>query len=222
LHCLLLNAGLYEPLNDLSADGYGYAMAVNHLAGYYLNTLLLDRLERTAKQLSKDDLFGVRVVYVASESHRLVGFAGSMTPEQMTEQVLFDKRERGAIPDMKHYGSTKLCNIWTAAYMKRQCESKGIRYYSLHPGAMIRTNIATTKTTRFLFWIMSPFTKSIQQGAATSVYCATATELKDFGSGCYHMDCYIKESTPLSHNEALQKRLIELSDAAIEKAMRPK
>jgi hypothetical protein len=36
------------------------------------------------------------------------------------------------------------------------------------------------------------------------------------------MDCYIRESTPLSHNQELQQRLIELSDAAIEKAMRPK
>jgi NAD(P)-dependent dehydrogenase (short-subunit alcohol dehydrogenase family) len=62
LHCLLLNAGLCEPLSDVSADGYGYAMAVNHLAHYYLNKLLLDRLERTAKQLSPDDLFGGRSV----------------------------------------------------------------------------------------------------------------------------------------------------------------
>jgi hypothetical protein len=94
---------------------------------------------------------------------------------------------------------------------------------------------------------MSPFTKSLEQGAATSVYCACATELKDFGgcseqlhpvtlapllqvkystthtgSGSYFMDCYIRESTPLSHNQELQQRLIELSDAAIEKAMRPK
>jgi len=113
LHCLLLNAGLYEPLNDVSADGYGYVMAVNHLAHYYLNKLLLDRLERTAKQLSPDDLFGgwslricnifdnsqcvVRVVYVSSEAHRMVGFPSTLTADQLTESVLFDKRPRGVV-----------------------------------------------------------------------------------------------------------------------------
>jgi hypothetical protein len=36
------------------------------------------------------------------------------------------------------------------------------------------------------------------------------------------MGCYIRESSSMSHNQQLQQRLIELSDAAIEKAMRPK
>lgn len=67
---------------------------------------------------------------------------------------------------------------------------------------------------KLLFFIVRPFTKSLQQAAATTIYCATAQELTGL-SGVYFNNCYICEPSKLSQNENLAKELWELSESMI-------
>lgn len=53
-----------------------------------------------------------------------------------------------------------------------------------------------------------------QQAAATTVYCATATELTGL-SGQYFNNCYFCEPSKLSKNEELAKSLWDLSERMI-------
>jgi WW domain-containing oxidoreductase len=67
---------------------------------------------------------------------------------------------------------------------------------------------------RFLFFVVRPFTKSLQQGAATTVYCATAPELTGL-TGIYFNNCYICEPSKLSQKENLAKELWDISEKLI-------
>lgn len=61
LHVLILNAGVFQPPEKFTEDGFETTFQVNHLAHYYLVKLLADVIFRSAP---------ARVVHVSSEAHR--------------------------------------------------------------------------------------------------------------------------------------------------------
>lgn len=61
LHVLILNAGVYDPPQKLTEDGFEYTFQVNHLAHFYLAQLLSPVLFRCVP---------ARVVVVASSWHK--------------------------------------------------------------------------------------------------------------------------------------------------------
>lgn len=62
--------------------------------------------------------------------------------------------------------------------------------------------------------MVRPFTKSLQQAAATTIYCSTAHELTGL-TGIYFNNCYICEPSRLSQNESLAKELWIWSESFI-------
>jgi NAD(P)-dependent dehydrogenase (short-subunit alcohol dehydrogenase family) len=58
--------------------------------------------------------------------------------------------------------------------------------------------------------LVRPFTKTLAQGAATSVYCAVAPELADVG-GRYFVDCREKSTSRGAQDDSLARRLWDLS-----------
>lgn len=64
LHVLILNAGVYNPPNKTTADGYETTFGVNHLGHFYLTQLLSEKLRQSAPS---------RVVIVSSALHRKTG-----------------------------------------------------------------------------------------------------------------------------------------------------
>lgn len=71
---------------------------------------------------------------------------------------------------------------------------------------------------KFVFFAVRPFTKSLQQAAATTIYCATAHELTGL-SGVYFNNCYVCEPSKLSQKEILSVELWDLSQKMINDAM---
>jgi NAD(P)-dependent dehydrogenase (short-subunit alcohol dehydrogenase family) len=82
-------------------------------------------------------------------------FAKSLKAEQLTEELLVTvPRSRNAFGlcvlcfnvnkhyavDQKNYGTSKLCNVWTAGALARKYKDKGIKAFSLHPGSLIATS----------------------------------------------------------------------------------
>ena len=57
----------------------------------------------------------------------------------------------------------------------------------------------------------SPFAKSVEQGAATTVYCATAPELERRG-GLYFRDCRERKMSRGAADPQIAARLWELSE----------
>jgi NAD(P)-dependent dehydrogenase (short-subunit alcohol dehydrogenase family) len=217
LHVLILNAGGMSFPDSATVDGFEIHIGVNHIAGYYLTTLLVDTMAKTVAAHKDDPLVG-RLIYVASEGHRVTHLSKSLTADQLTDKLLLDPQtNRGTVSDAKYYGTSKLCNVWTAGALARKYKDKGINAYSLHPG-VIATNFAQDSGVMRFFKIFTrAFGKSIEQGAATTVYCATAEELKSNGNGGYFADCFISTETDQAKNIALQDKLLAISDAAIAK-----
>jgi hypothetical protein len=54
------------------------------------------------------------------------------------------------------------------------------------------------------------FLKSIPQGAATSIYCATAPEAEN-EDGLFFADCKVQTPDPLAENEEIANKLWEIS-----------
>jgi WW domain-containing oxidoreductase len=194
LDVLICNAGLFASRYQLTEDGIERVVGVCHFGHFLLVTQLLDRL-RAAQS--------ARVVMVASESHR------HPSRLQFERFPLSQQTFRPLVA----YGQAKLCNVLFANELTRRYAGEGIVANSLHPGTMIGTSIFRDSiSARLLALAMRPFTKSLAQGAATSVYCAVAPELAGVG-GRYFTDCRPKGASKGAQDEAAARALWEASAA---------
>lgn len=157
LHVLLNNAGLAGQ-RGLTTSGFELAFGTNHLGPFLLTALLTPRLVGSAP---------ARVVIVASEAHqRVTGIDW--------EAVRRSTRTRTGFPE---YSVSKLANVLHAAELGRRLAGTGVSTYSLHPG-VIASDIwrAVPGPIR---WLMTRRMATPDQGARTSVRCATDPALAD-------------------------------------------
>lgn len=166
LQVLVNNAGVAGQRGQ-TADGFELTFGVNHLGHFLLTELLLDRLRANAP---------ARVVTVSSVGHRQ---ARGIDFEALRRPT----RSFTALPE---YGVSKLCNILFTQELARREAGSGLTTYTLHPGA-IASNIW-----RRVPWPVQPlmkvFMRSSEDGARTSIWCASAPELAGV-SGRYYVDC---------------------------------
>jgi NAD(P)-dependent dehydrogenase (short-subunit alcohol dehydrogenase family) len=175
LHILINNAAIMA--NPLTRDARGYEsqFATNHLGHFQLVGRLWTAL--SAAQ-------GARVVSVSSIGHRIC-------PPSL-EDPNFD---HGPYDKWQSYGRAKSANALFAAGLDARGEGHHIRAFSVHPGG-IMTNLQ-----RFLpleeqiamGWVdaagnVNALFKTPEQGAATSVWCATSPKLAGLGR-LYCEDC---------------------------------
>jgi NAD(P)-dependent dehydrogenase (short-subunit alcohol dehydrogenase family) len=188
LDVLINNAGCGNLSRTVTTDGYETTFAVNHLAPFLLTNLLLDKLKASAP---------ARIVNVASRAHR---------GKEIDFEDLMSVRGYGV---MRTYGRSKLANIlFTRALAKRLAGSK-VTANCLHPG-LIATGIGQTHALARLVWKLIVKVRggiSVEEGAKTSVYLATASNVEGL-SGGYYVKCRLAE---------LQTRAEAVSDAAAER-----
>jgi NAD(P)-dependent dehydrogenase (short-subunit alcohol dehydrogenase family) len=169
LDVLINNAALIDTAGRCTAEGYDATFAVNHLAPFLLTNLLLPRLAASAP---------ARVIVVASEAHRRAGWLD------------FDDLMNTRVGYWSAYGRSKLANLLFMRALARRLRGSGITVNAAHPG-VVRSQLfrGLPAPLRFaLSTVLRPFTRSLEQGARTSVYLATAPELER-ESGGYYRDC---------------------------------
>lgn len=159
IHGLINNAGITAGLRGqkaLSPDGFEPTFATNHLGHYLLTRLLLDRIKSTP---------GARIVNVSSHSH------------YMARKLRWEKLQQppGRI-GLKEYEVSKLCNVLFTKELARRLAGSGVTTYALHPG-QVETNIwrRLPGPARWLFVKMMGMITP-EQGAVSSLHCATAPE----------------------------------------------
>ena len=187
LKVLILNAGVYTFTGryEASEDGYERTFAVNHLAHFLLTMKLMPALEAARPS---------RVVVVGSGSH--------FGPHVTRDVANIDALRQLATPSdgyrrrfwhgasARAYGSSKLANTCFAKSIHTKwLESKGIGCCSLHPGTLMRSDMARDSPVAnfFLKSVLSWFTKDLEQGAATTILCTLAPH-DDLG-GAFYSDC---------------------------------
>lgn len=112
---------------------------------------------------------------------------------------------------MTAYNNSKLCNILFARHLAKKLQPLGISVFSLHPGNMVSSKLARNWWVyRIFFAIVRPFTKSLQQAASTTIFCATAIELTGV-TGVYFNNCFRCEESESAKNDQLAEMLWKLS-----------
>jgi WW domain-containing oxidoreductase len=113
----------------------------------------------------------------------------------------------------KAYGQAKLANVLMANELQRRYGDQGLTACSLHPGNLVTTDIGRgSLLMRSLMVLISPFTKNVDQGAATTVYCAIE---KDPGliAGRYYSHCQSAKMSVEASNPEIAAKLWAISEA---------
>ena len=221
LHLLINNAGImWVPLRR-DSRGIESQLATNYLGQFHLTARLWPALKKSN---------GARVVNLSSFGHQMAPFN--------FDDPNFQHRE---YQTLHGYGQSKTAtNLFTAELDNRGKEFS-VRAYSVHPGSINGTELAREAPLELFqkmgLWdaqgnilpAVAARLKTIPQGAATTVWCATSPSLNDIG-GVYCEDADIAEldrghiehryddpSTsrgvqPYSLDEAKAKRLWNLSE----------
>ncbi len=111
------------------------------------------------------------------------------------------------------YGTSKLMNVLHAKELARRLAGTRITTYALHPGVV--ASEIWRELPRLVQWVMKQFMISNEEGARTSLYCATAPELST-SSGRYYDKCREVQPSRLALDAALARELYDRTEAAIQ------
>ena len=190
LHLLVNNAGLAGS-RGFTASGFELTFGVNHMGHFLLTQLLLERLKASAP---------ARIVTVASRAHTRTDGIDWNALRQPT-------RTRTAIHE---YAVSKLANVWFSAELGRRLAGSGVTTYALHPG------VVASDVWRSVPWPFRSLIKlrmiSTEEGAKTSLYCATAPQCAG-ESGLYYDKCRVRPASSLGQDTALARELWQRSEA---------
>jgi NAD(P)-dependent dehydrogenase (short-subunit alcohol dehydrogenase family) len=191
LHVLVNNVGGFWATRRVTADGLEHTFAVNHLAGFLLTNLLLDRLAVSAP---------ARVVTVSSGAHG-------------TGKIDFgDLQGEHDYSAQRAYAQSKLANIMFTYELARRLHGTGVTATTLHPG-VVRTGFAAEDPSpvfKFALPLIRPFLKTPRKGAATSIHLASSPAVEGV-TGTYFADSKPKTSSKSSYDEAAAARLWQIS-----------
>jgi NAD(P)-dependent dehydrogenase (short-subunit alcohol dehydrogenase family) len=191
LDVLVNNVGGFWGTRRTTADGLEHTFAVNHLAGFLLTDLLLDRLKSSAP---------ARIVTVSSGAHAM----GTMNFDDL-------QGERG-YSGQHAYNQSKLANVLFTYELARRLDGSGVTATVLHPG-VVRTGFAAEDPSpmwKVVLPLIRPFLKSPAKGATTSIYLASSPQVEGV-TGKYFANCKPKPSSRSSHDTAAATRLWQIS-----------
>ena len=185
---LINNAGL-AGRRGVTKDGFELAFGTNHL-GHFLLTVLLAPKLRAGKQ--------ARIVNVASKAH------------YDAKGIDFDRLRQStrSVTGLPEYAVSKLANVLFTKELARRLGPTGVHSYSLHPG------VVASDVWRSVPWgvrsLMKLFMISNEDGAKTTLYCATSRDVADH-DGRYYDKCAEKVPSALADDPELSRALWEKS-----------
>ena len=178
LHVLVNNAGVMDTPYGTTAQGWETQFGVNHLGHFALTTGLREPLAASGD---------ARVVSVSSSGHA-------------ASPVVFDDLffEHRAYEPGLAYGQSKTANVLFAVELTRRWGRDGVTANALMPGGVWtplqrhwspEQRAAAQQQARVAEAAGVFRMKTPEQGAATSVFLATAPQLQGVG-GRYYEDCH--------------------------------
>lgn len=184
LPILVNSAGVMAAPLTRDARGHELQFTTNHLGHFRLAARLWPALRAAG---------GARVISVSSAGHR---FAPVDFDDPNFERRDYDKWQA--------YGQSKTANALFALELDRRGESHGVRAFSVHPGGILTDLVRHLHIEDFRrFGLVDEETgevrldrrqgfKTVEQGAATQIWCATSPQLDGLG-GVYCEDCDVAE-----------------------------
>lgn len=204
LHILVNNAGIMWVPLQRDKRGYESQLATNHLGHFQLTARLWPALKKAGS---------ARVINVSSFGHQMAPFN--------FEDPNFVNRP---YETLQGYGQSKTANNLFTVELDKRGKAFGVRAYAVHPGSVIGTDLGRVAPMA-LFQQMGTHDengqlkpevaaklKNVEQGAATTVWCATSLQLKNIG-GVYCENADIAEldegNITHSYDEPLSQRGVQ-------------
>lgn len=197
LHILVNSAGIMASPLRRDARGYESQFATNHLGHFQLAVRLWPALIKAK---------GARVVSVSSWGHHF--------SPMVFDDPNFERRDYNP---WTAYGQSKTANILFAVALDELGKQHDVRAFSLHPGSVPGTGLQKHVSAEEqkaagvigergeLIHDPSRNIKSVEQGAATSIWCATSPRLDGRG-GVYCENCdiavLVEEGAPLNLDDS--------------------
>lgn len=200
LDVLINNAGAFILRRRVTAEGFPYTFALNHLAYFHLTLRLLELLKASSP---------ARVINVASGAHR----DAPCLADPVTGA--------GLLRGWKAYAYSKLCNLQFTFELARRLEPGGVTANALHPG-FVATGIGVNHNPllRPVMWLVSRRARTVEQGADTVVWLAHSDEVAGITGG-YFEDRRSIEPTPAARDRqaagALWRRSVEVMEPFFKK-----
>ena len=173
LDLLINNAGVMACPFAKTTDGFELQFGSNHLGHFLATCLLVPALLRGKS---------ARIVCLSSRGHHIA-------PVDF-DDVQFERRPYN---NWQSYGQAKTANALFAVGLERRLGARGVHALAVHPGAIV-TELGRHLQPEDIQFLQSRSKgmqfKSVEQGAATSVFAATAPELEGRG-GVYLEDCHV-------------------------------
>ncbi len=179
LDVLIANAGVMACPLGYTDDGFELQFGTNHLGHFLLVGLLAPLLVAGSPS---------RLVVLTSAGHKLA------------DVDLDDPNwENGSYDKWQAYGRAKTANVLFANEFDRRYADRGVRAFAVHPGT-IATELGRHLSAEDIAVLRARNTdvgsgargllrwKSVEAGAATTVWAATSASLDGLG-GCYLEDC---------------------------------
>ncbi|ACT92759.1 SDR family NAD(P)-dependent oxidoreductase [Dyadobacter fermentans] len=173
LDILVNNAGImWVPLLR-DARGYESQLSTNHLGHFQLTARLWPALKLSGN---------ARVISVSSFGHHIAPFD--------FDDPNFEQREYETLAG---YGQSKTANNLFAVALDHLGQSHGVRAFSLHPGSVNGTELGRVAPMELfrqmgthdadgnIYPEVARKLKTIPQGAATTIWCATSPKLEGLG-----------------------------------------
>ena len=186
---LVANAGL-AGLRGTTKQGFEMTFGTNHLGHFLLVTQLLPLLRKAAPS---------RIVVVASKAH--------FRAKEIDWKALREPTK--TLTGFPEYGVSKLCNVLFVKELARGRAGEGVHSYALHPG------VVASDVWRKVPWPFRSLMKlrmlTVEEGARTSLYCATSKEVADH-DGRYYDDCREVQCSKLADDADLAKTLWQKSE----------
>lgn len=184
LDLLVNNAGIMWVPLQRDKRGYESQLSTNHLGHFQLTARLWPALKNAG---------GARVISVSSYGHQIAPFNFD-DPNFITREY----------ETLQGYGQSKTANNLFAVELDHRGKMFNVRAFSVHPGSVIGTDLGrvapmslfqqmgTHDADGNIFPEVAAQLKNVEQGAATSVWCATSRQLDGIG-GVYCENADIAE-----------------------------
>ncbi len=181
---LINNAGLAGQKGQ-TTEGFELTFGTNHLGPFLLTKLLLDRVQAATQ---------ARIVNVASRAHYRTG------PLEFSRV----RKPTASPTGFPEYCASKLANVLFSRELARRLEGNGVDVYALHPGVVAsdiwREVPAPARA------LMKLFMLSNEEGARTTLYCATAADAAG-RTGLYWDSCKPRQPSRDAQDDAAAAEL---------------
>lgn len=187
------NAGGIFDRRETTVDGFERTFQVNHLAGFLLTNLLLDRLLES----------GASVIQTSSEAARR--FARFDIDDLQGER----RYSSGAA-----YGNGKLANVLFTKELQRRYGDAGLNSAAFHPGVIASGFAGASRGVMHWFYtsrLTQPFLGSNETGGSRLTWLALGKPGVDWEPGAFYANNRVARPIRLADEPALAKTLWDRS-----------